>query len=111
MWQLWLTVCGFEVIEATNGAEALIQARMHHRDLVLMDLSMPIMDGLEATRRLRHDADTANIRIIALTAQSGPDIAQRARDAGCDDFQEKPILPDDLLQLIRAAFGRWSVGA
>jgi CheY-like chemotaxis protein len=106
MWRLWLTVWGFEVIEAGNGAEALAQARTHHPDLVLMDLWMPVMDGIEAMRRLRSDPQTADIAIIALTAQSGPDVARRARDAGCDHFRVKPVLPQDLADLIHGSLAQ-----
>lgn len=101
MWRLTLDAAGFDVVEACNGAEAVTLAYTSHPDLVVMDLWMPVMDGVEAIRRLKSDPTTAAVPIVALTAESGAAIALRAKAAGCDDFRAKPITPDDLLHVIR----------
>jgi CheY-like chemotaxis protein len=83
--------------------EAIEQARRHRPDVVLMDVSMPVMDGLEAARRLRAEAE--DLRIIALTADGGTEISKRVKDAGCDYFLRKPVSPDDLLTHIDRVLG------
>lgn len=82
----------FEVIEATNGAEAIEAVERLHPDLIFMDLKMPVMDGWEATRRIRQLENGRSIPIIALTAQAMSGDEQRAIDAGCDDYLAKPIV-------------------
>jgi two-component system, cell cycle response regulator DivK len=96
-----LTLSGFDVIEAANGAEAIDQTTSNLPDVVLMDLSLPIIDGWEATRRLKADARTAHIPVVALTAHDGSGELQRATRAGCDWFVPKPCPPDALLTEIR----------
>src|SRR5215831_10146418 len=66
-----LTISGFDVIEAANGAEAVTWTSVHRPDVVLMDLSLPVLDGWEATRRLKNDQTTAHIPVVALTAHDG----------------------------------------
>ena len=88
---------GYEVLIAIDGASALSLASMHAPDVVLMDMSMPVMDGWETTRRMKADASTAAIRIIALTAHAMAADRERALAAGCDDFDTKPV---DLERLI-----------
>lgn len=88
---------GYDVIMATTGLEGLEKARAEKPDLVLMDLSLPEMDGWEAMRRLRADATSANLRIIALTAHAMAEDRRKATEAGCDDFDTKPV---DLERLI-----------
>lgn len=88
---------GFDVIMATTGTEGLEKAREARPDLVLMDLSLPEMDGWEVMRRLRADTGSANLRIIALTAHAMADDRRKATEAGCDDFDTKPV---DLERLI-----------
>jgi two-component system cell cycle response regulator DivK len=88
---------GYEVLLAIDGASALSLASMHAPDVVLMDMSMPVMDGWETTRRMKADASTATIRIIALTAHAMAADRERALAAGCDDFDTKPV---DLERLI-----------
>lgn len=88
---------GYEVLIAIDGASALSLASMHAPDVVLMDMSMPVMDGWETTRRMKADASTATIRIIALTAHAMAADRERALAAGCDDFDTKPV---DLERLI-----------
>lgn len=106
MWSLWLTSWGFTVDEACNGAEAVAKARAHPPDLVLMDLWMPVLDGLEATRELKAHPATADIPVLALTAQRGMPTAAQARQAGCDMFLQKPLDPHELLDKIRESFSR-----
>ncbi len=81
----------YEVILAVDGEQAINLAMSAKPDLILMDLSLPIIDGWEATRRLKSQAETADIPIIALTAHAMEDDRQRALDAGCDDYDSKPV--------------------
>ncbi len=96
-----LTMSGFDVIEASNGAEAIDHTSSSLPDVVLMDLSLPIVDGWEATRRLKADVRTAHIPIVALTAHDGSGELQRATRAGCDWFVPKPCPPAALITEVR----------
>ena len=96
-----LELSGFEVIEAGNGADALAHTAEHSPDVVLMDLGLPVLDGWEATRRLKSDTRTSHIPIVALTAHDGSGELQRATSAGCDWFVPKPCPPDALVAEIR----------
>jgi CheY-like chemotaxis protein len=96
-----LALSGFDVIEAANGMDAIAHTASHTPDVVLMDLSLPILDGWEATRRLKADDRTAHIPIVALTAHDGSGELQRATRAGCDWFVPKPCPPDALVTEIR----------
>lgn len=96
-----LTTSGFDVIEAGNGAEAIDHTSSRQPDVVVMDLSLPIVDGWEATRRLKADARTAHIPVVALTAHDGAGELERATLAGCDWFVPKPCPPDALITEIR----------
>ena len=87
-------------------SEALAVARNKRPDLVLMDLCMPVMDGVEAIKGLRADAPTAEVPIIVITAQGTEESAQRAAEAGADAYVDKPVMPDELLQHMREAFNR-----
>src|SRR3979409_1838574 len=106
LFQLWLTFAGFRVHEACNGAEALILARLHRLDIVLMDLQMPVMDGVEAIRQLRADPVTAEVPIVVVTAQGTDDSGRRAQMAGANMYIEKPVQWEDLLRYVKAAFNR-----
>ena len=101
MYAEYLDFSGFEVIEAANGMEALQRAVDTAPDIILMDLSLPVMDGWEATRRLKADARTAEIPVVALTGHALAGISEGARKAGCDAFVTKPCLPEDLVKEIR----------
>lgn len=101
-----LTLSGFDVIEAANGADAIAHSSEHVPDVVLMDLSLPIVDGWEATRRLKDDTRTSHIPIVALTAHHGSGELQRATRAGCDWFVPKPCQPRDLIEEVRRVLGR-----
>jgi two-component system cell cycle response regulator DivK len=101
MYAEYLKFAGFQVVEAANGLEALERALDESPDIILMDLSLPAMDGWEATRRLKADPRTAHILIVALTGHAVAGLAERARMAGCDAFVAKPCLPEDLVAEIR----------
>jgi CheY-like chemotaxis protein len=101
MYMEYLEFSGFEVVAAGNGAEALKRAADSAPDIILMDLSLPVMDGWEATRRLKADRRTASIPVVALTGHALAGISQGAKDAGCDAFVTKPCLPEDLVKEIR----------
>lgn len=96
-----LSVCGFDVIEAANGADAIESTCVRQPDVVVMDLSLPVVDGWEATRRLKADARTAHIPVVALTAYDSSPELQRATLAGCDWFVPKPCPPDALAAEVR----------
>ncbi len=100
MYVEYLLFQGFRVAEAVNGAEAISQTTKLMPGIIVMDLSLPVIDGWEATRRIKADARTSHIRIIALTGHAEPSHAKRALDAGCDDFIAKPCLPESLLAKI-----------
>lgn len=106
MYAQQLELGGFEVIEAENGADAVTNTAVHIPDVVLMDLSLPVLDGWEATRRLKADARTAHIPIVALTAHDGSGELERATNAGCDWFVPKPCPPDALITEIRRVLAR-----
>jgi two-component system, cell cycle response regulator DivK len=93
---------GYEIVCAVDGAEGVAMATSASPDLILMDMSLPVMDGWEATRRLKADAATRPIPVIALTAHAMDGDEQKARDAGCDDYDTKPIDLPRLLAKIQA---------
>jgi CheY-like chemotaxis protein len=96
MYARYLKYAGYRVAEATNGQEALDQARELVPDLIVMDLSLPVMDGWEATRQLKRDDRTRHIPVLALTGHALGDHEREAKDAGCDGYVTKPCLPEDL---------------
>jgi CheY-like chemotaxis protein len=93
----------YELVFAIDGAAGIAQAALARPDLILMDLSLPVVDGWEATRRIKADPATARIPIIALTAHAMTGDAEKAKTAGCDDFLTKPIDED----LLFAKLGYW----
>ena len=97
MYAEYLQYSGFRVAEAKNGNEAVAQARSLRPDLILMDLSLPGMDGWEATRVHKADDATKHLPIVALTGHALAGASEGARKAGCDSFVTKPCLPDDLV--------------
>ena len=101
MYSEYLQFSGFDVVEAANGIEALASALERTPDIILMDLSLPVMDGWEATRRLKADDRTASIPVVALTGHALAGISEGAKRAGCDAFVTKPCLPEDLVKEIR----------
>jgi CheY-like chemotaxis protein len=88
---------GYEVVMASDGAEALASAASEQPDLILMDMSLPVIDGWEATRRLKSDPRLRGIPVIALTAHAMAGDRERALEAGCDEFDTKPIEFERLL--------------
>ncbi|MEB3703069.1 Response regulator [Candidatus Bealeia paramacronuclearis] len=94
---------GFEIEIAVDGQEGVSLAGQVHPDLILMDMSLPIMDGWEATRKIKGDAKTRSIPVIALTAHAMSDDKAKALEAGCDDYDTKPIDLERLLGKIEAA--------
>ena len=106
MYSEYLEFSGFEVIQAVNGMEALQRAIDATPDIILMDLSLPVMDGWEATRRLKEDARTNSIPVVALTGHALAGISEGAIKAGCDAFVTKPCLPEDLVKEIRRVLDR-----
>ena len=101
MYAEYLQFSGFRVAEARNGNEALEQAFALRPDLILMDLSLPGMDGWEATRQLKADDRTKHIPVVALTGHALAGASEGAKKAGCDSFVTKPCLPDDLVVEVR----------
>lgn len=100
-----LTRRGFELEQAEDGAAAIETARRDPPALILMDLSMPVMDGWEATRRLKADPRTHDIPVIALSAHAMESDRQKALDAGCDDYDTKPVRIERLLNKMAALIG------
>lgn len=101
MYAEYLQFSGFRVAEAKNGNEAIEKAFELRPDLILMDLSLPGMDGWEATRQLKSDERTRHIPVVALTGHALAGASEGARKAGCDSFVTKPCLPDDLVTEVR----------
>jgi len=93
---------GHEVLIAVDGQQGVDMARTSRPDIVLMDMSLPVMDGWEATRQLKGDDDTRGIPVIALTAHAMEGDMQKAREAGCDDYDTKPVDLARLLEKIDA---------
>ena len=93
---------GFRVLVATDGGSGLATAREERPDLILMDLSLPVLDGWEATRRLKADAATKAIPVIALSAHAMAGDRERALAAGCDDYDTKPVSFKRLLEKVHA---------
>ena len=101
MYAEFLRFSGLRVEEATNGLEALEKAVTLLPDLIVMDLSLPGIDGWEATRRLKSDGATKHIPVLALTGHALAGYSEGARQAGCDGFITKPCLPEMLLAEIQ----------
>ena len=93
---------GFEVVLAVDGQSGVEMTKTHAPDLVLMDMSLPVLDGWEATRRLKADDATRQIPVIALTAHAMSSDREKALEAGCDDYDTKPVDLPRLLAKIQA---------
>ena len=107
MYTTYLGVHGFRVETAADGEQALRMVRMVRPDVIVMDLSLPHLDGWEATRRLKHDPATTNVPVVALTGHVETRSVERALEVGCDAYVVKPCLPRDLLrELHRVLAGR-----
>ena len=89
---------GYEVVMAVNGEEGITAAKAEYPDLILMDMSLPVIDGWEATRRLKAEPNTRRIPVIGLTAHAMAGDREKVIDAGCDDYDTKPV---ELARLLR----------
>jgi two-component system, cell cycle response regulator DivK len=96
---------GFEVLIATDGAQGLAMAAAEKPDVILMDMSLPVLDGWEATRRLKAAPDTAGIPVIGLTAHAMATDRDRCLEAGCDEYDTKPVELPRLLGKIERLLG------
>jgi two-component system, cell cycle response regulator DivK len=102
----YLSFRGYRVATAVDGVEGLQKALELVPDVILMDLSLPGMDGWETTRRLRQDERTRQIPVIALTAHALASARTRALEAGCDEVVTKPVVPRDLEAVVRRQLDR-----
>ena len=96
---------GYEVVIAVDGAEGLEKARSEAPELILMDMSLPVMDGWEATRQLKADEATRGIPVVALTAHAMAADREKALDAGCDAYETKPVELPRLLETMEKLLG------
>ena len=101
---------GYEVVLALDGAQGLALAASEAPDVVLMDMSLPVLDGWEATRRLKSDPKTRTLPVIALTAHAMAGDEAKARQAGCDDFDTKPVEYTRLLSKIEGLLQKRKAG-
>ena len=106
MYAEYLSFSGFRVAEASNGLEAIEKAFELRPDVILMDLSLPGIDGWAATRRLKTDERTKSIPVVALTGHALAGASDGARQAGCDAFVTKPCLPDELVLEVKRVLER-----
>jgi CheY-like chemotaxis protein len=97
---------GYEMVIATDGQQGVQVAQEQHPDLILMDMSLPVIDGWEATRLLKADASTQSIPVVALTAHAMAGDREKAIEAGCDDYDTKPIELPRLLEKIEALLNK-----
>ena len=97
---------GFEMVVAVDGGEGVAKAQAEKPDLILMDMHLPVLDGWEATKQLKEADDTRTIPIIALTADTMAGDREKAMEAGCDDYDTKPIELPRLLEKIQAQLAR-----
>jgi len=100
-----LTYHGYEILEAGDGAEGIEKARKYRPDLILMDMQMPIMDGIQAVTHLKADPLTRDIKIISLTAFAMKGDRERFLRAGCDEYVAKPINTRELPKLVKRLLG------
>ena len=100
-----LAAMGYRTLEATTGGDAVDLASEHTPDLVLMDIQLPDLDGVQALQRLRAEARTASIPIVALTAQAMHGDRERFLEAGFDGYMSKPVNVHDLIEMVRQHCG------
>lgn len=96
---------GYQVVEAEDGEEGVRLARQERPDLILMDVSIPLLDGWQATRILKAEKETAGIPILALTAHALPGDREKAAEVGCDAYLAKPVTPRDVADAVRKWIG------
>jgi CheY-like chemotaxis protein len=97
---------GYDVVIAVDGKEGIVMALSERPELILMDISLPILDGLEASRQIKASSETQNIPIIALTAHTMPGDREKCLEAGCDDYDTKPIDMQRLLGKIEVLLNK-----
>jgi two-component system, cell cycle response regulator DivK len=97
-----LSTAGYALIEAVDGEEGVRLARSERPDLILMDIQLPVLDGYEATRRIRAISDLKSVPIIAVTSYALSGDEAKTRAAGCDSYVAKPFSPRELLAKVRA---------
>ena len=95
----------YALVEATDGSAGVAMARSERPDLILMDIQLPVIDGYEATRRIKADPETMNIPIIAVTSYALAGDEEKTRAAGCDAYVAKPFSPRQLLAKVRELLG------
>ena len=100
-----LTGSGYEMLEAVDGETGVARAKSDRPDLILMDIQMPVLDGYEATRRIKADPDLKGIPVIAVSSFAMKGDEEKARAAGCDHYVTKPYSPMQLLRVIRGTLG------
>jgi two-component system cell cycle response regulator DivK len=100
-----LSAAGYELIEAVDGQAGVEMAQRHKPDLVLMDIQLPVLDGYEATRRIKADPALKHIPVVAVTSYALSGDEEKARDAGCDAYIAKPFSPRQLLGKVRELLG------
>ena len=98
----WLRKKGYRVIEAENGVEAIAKAQEAKPDLIIMDVEMPELDGLSATRQIRLLKDVGELPIVAVSAYGADQFREPALAAGCNEYMSTPFEPDELEKLIRS---------
>ena len=103
--RLLLERAGYTFVEAVNGAEGLEKARSEKPDLILMDIQLPVIDGYEATRRLKADPELKSIPVIAVTSYALAGDEAKTKAAGCDGYVAKPFSPKELLRVVQQFIG------
>lgn len=111
IYRIILTHHGYSVLQAWNGEDGVAMAREHGPALILMDLTMPLIDGIEATRMLKDDPATATIPVIALTAHASDEDRTAAEAAGCESFLCKPVEPRRVAEEVRRVLAGRGVAA
>jgi len=109
MYAEFLAYKGFEVLQAQNGLQAMALAESLHPDLIVLDLALPDIDGIEVTRRLKGSQATSSIPIVMITANAQPAMLDAARKAGCAAVLVKPCTPEELLEVV-SGFARVRTG-
>lgn len=105
IYKLYLERHGYRVVAAEDGEVAVRFAREHRPNVILMDLSMPRLDGIEATRELKRSPETRDIPVVLMTAHTYGSVGRRAREAGCVGFVAKPCEPRRILQEVQQLIG------
>ena len=100
MMKLWLEKKGYRVVAAADGMEAVMLAERESPDLIIMDLEMPKLNGLDATRRIREQEKIKNVPIIAVSAYGAEEFRGAALEAGCDEYISTPFVPDELTEVL-----------